>query len=164
MTGNVWGFSANNMYVVGWGNNASRTQMPLLYHYDGSEWTEAGLSLPDGRVKGSLAQVWGSSANNVYAIGSASDGLYSPSKSFPLLYHYDGTRWTESSPSLPDGWTEGYLMGIWGSSANDVYVVGRGVNAAGNSIPLIYHHNGTGWTEVSIPLPPVGYFSYLDAA
>jgi hypothetical protein len=134
----VWGSGVGDVYAVGEGYNQNGAG-PLLYHYDGTGWTEATPSLPTGWSGGSLIDVWGSSASNVYAVGWSNG---------PLVYHNDGTGWTEASSSLSSG---GYLNGVWGSSASDVYAVGTGVNA-----PLVYHRDGTGWTGTS-PSLPVGW-------
>jgi hypothetical protein len=38
------------------------------------------------------------------------------------------------------------VYAVWGSSARDVYAVGETVGA-----PLLYHNDGTGWTETAAP-------------
>jgi uncharacterized repeat protein (TIGR02543 family) len=151
----VWGSSASDVYIVGQGNDNS----PRVYHNDGSGWTGTSLPLPAGWTEGYLFRIWGSSANDVYAVGSGYD---SAENGHPLLYHNDGNGWTEATPALPDGWTYGSLRGIWGSSASDVYVAGYGASGKSNELPLLYHNDGNGWTEVELTVPDGWGSTYLQ--
>jgi hypothetical protein len=152
----VWGSGASDVYAVGTGNITLSTNLPLLYHNNGSGWSEASPPLPSGWSSAYLQDVWGSSASDVYAVGYASSG----STTIPLIYHNNGSGWDPSTFSLPSG-TSGYLYGVWGSSASDVYAVGYASNES-NTTPLLYHNNGSGWSEAS-PAPPGGWsFSYLQ--
>jgi len=76
-----------------------------------------------------LSSIWGSSEDNLYAVGKKG-----------TLLHYNGKEWQEISLDMVDG---NYLTGIWGSSANDVYVISK---------KKIYHFDGNEWKEVSIDL------------
>ncbi|RPJ28823.1 MAG: fibronectin type III domain-containing protein [Chloroflexi bacterium] len=144
----VWGSGASNVFAVGDGGHTNSTvTYPLLYRYNGSTWTSSSLPLPDGWGHGYLRAVWGSSASNVYAVGFGDMG----SASIPLLYHYNGSTWSFSTPSLPtEDWGSGYLNGVWGSGTNDIYAVGSGNN--GSSVAtLLYHYDGSSWTSSSLP-------------
>lgn len=56
-----------------------------------------------------LRDVWGSSENDVYAVGD-----------YGTVIHYDGTTWSPvTSGTTLD------LFGIWGSSKNNIFAVGR---------------------------------------
>src|SRR6266487_2464128 len=151
----VWGSSAADVYAVGFGYNGSAT-MPLLYHKTISGEGISNLSLP-GWSSGYLYSVWGSSAADVYVAGEGFKGA----AFLPLLFHWNGSGWTEASPSLPTGWNSGYLSGIWGSGASDVYAVGYGLTGGAN-VPLLYHWNGSGWTEASPSLPTGWNSDYLS--
>jgi len=156
----VWGFNASDMYVVGSGVDAASNVLPLIYHNSGTSWTESALPVLAGLHHSSLHSVWGSSANDIYAVGFGYDMNM---HQVPLLYHNDGAGWTESSPSLPTGgWNGRELISMWGSSANDVYAVGDGYNAGGNSMPLLYHYNGSSWTEAGLSLPAGLVNGYLS--
>jgi hypothetical protein len=74
------------------------------------------LNLPNGWSYGFLYGIWGSSADNVYAVGYG----YNGSALRPLLYHKTGNNWTDVNLSLPSGWNSGNLYSIWGSGPNDV--------------------------------------------
>ena len=123
-----------------------------------------------------LLNVWGPSANNLYAVGGApTDGL---------IMNYDGTTWTEVNVGIDvplinwiygfgpnnitavgnggtiihwDGtaWTEQTspttedLWGVWGAAANDLWAVGGRGRAEGQATLL--HFDGTEWTAQTIP-------------
>src|SRR5262249_33282380 len=70
-----------------------------------------------------LTSVWGSSANDVYAVGSDS-----------TIVHYDGTTWEEAARMVPDGSTSFTLQSVWLDRQGDVWI------ADGNRI-----RHGTGW-------------------
>jgi len=145
----VWGSSANDVYAAGYGANGN--YMPLLYHYDESGWSNASPSLPNGWTAGFLYSVWGSSANDVYAVGY---GSHPGSASSPLIYHNGGSGWTASSPSLPIGWNDGLLFGVWGSSTSNIYAVGCGFSPSSTTpLPLIYYYGGSGWSNITPSLP-----------
>ena len=72
----------------------------------------------------SLISIWGSSSNDIFAVGSG-------------ILHYDGSSWEE----MDSGTTE-YLMGVWGTSATNVYAVGDN--------GLILHYDGTEWTKTYV--------------
>ena len=65
--------------------------------------------------------VWGSSANDIFAVGVSG-----------TIRHYNGTAWA----SMASG-TSQYLAGVWGSAANNVFAVGDG--------GTILKYNGTAW-------------------
>ena len=70
------------------------------------KWTQENAHDPQYAT---LSGVWGSSANDVIAVGQ-----------YGTILHYDGTRW---SP-MPTSGTWQWLTSVWGSSANDVFAVG----------------------------------------
>ncbi|HLO29934.1 MAG TPA: Ig-like domain-containing protein [Anaerolineales bacterium] len=142
----VWGSGANDVYVVGFAEDNSGHATPLLYHNDGTSWSEASPSLPLGWRIGKLYAVWGSSASDVYLVG---EGYGMNGYDIPLLYHYTGSGWIQTALSLPMDWSGGHLTSVWGSSASDVYAVGWGQGIT----PLLYHNDGTGWSEASASVP-----------
>src|SRR6266487_3676425 len=133
----LWGSGASDVYAVGYGYNGSSVNLPLMYHRDSSNWTASNLSLPIGLNSGILYGVWGSNANDVYAVGSGNGD------NVPLLYHKDSSGWAVSSPLPPSGWSHSYLNAVWGSSAANVYAVGYGHNGSVN-MPMLYHSSKTG--------------------
>jgi len=150
----IWGSGANDVYAVGYGNDGT---IPLLYHKAGGAWIESSPShpfLPDGVGSGNFKGVWGSGASNVFIVGGGNNGT----ADVPLVYHNNCIAWSAISLGLPNGVTSGYLNGIWGSGASDLYAVGAGNEG---TVPLMYRSsNGTDWTEAS-PAPPSGWSSDL---
>ena len=55
-----------------------------------------------------IKAVWGSSSNDVFAVGMGG-----------TILHYDGTAWSPMSSG-----TSHTLVGVWGSSGSDVFAVG----------------------------------------
>ncbi|MCP4716030.1 MAG: hypothetical protein GY868_13015, partial [Deltaproteobacteria bacterium] len=80
--------------------------------------------------------VWGSSGDNVYAVGNLGN-----------IYRYNGRTWfhvyqvTGLSMTVKLHSTNNICQDIWGSSANDIFVVG----AEG----LILHYNGLFWQKMN---------------
>ncbi|MBL8912824.1 MAG: vanadium-dependent haloperoxidase [Archangium sp.] len=74
-----------------------------------------------GLARQTVFGVWGSSREDVYAVGSGTSGRRG------FLWHFDGTSWAELAlpPEVPlrDGETPG-LFKVWGSGPGDVWVVG----------------------------------------
>jgi hypothetical protein len=78
-----------------------------------------------------ITTVWGSSANDVWAVGSAG-----------LIYHkVNGGAWTQVTSPTNLG-----LYALWGAAANDIWAVG-------NSATVI-HYDGSQWSTVSVPWVP----------
>lgn len=150
----IWGTSPSDVWT---GGTAGAT---ALHHWDGTSWTAS----PD--VTHQVEGIWGSAANNVYAVGGSS------------ISQYDGTTWT-AHPSVSSNllavWGTGSdvyvggdnatllkssgggafaavsgtslagtdsVVGIWGSDANNVYIVGSKVE----------RWDGTSWTVVNTGL------------
>ena len=169
----VYGFGANDVWVVGAGGRILR--------YNGTTWTnqrydgDSVFAHPLNDWE-SLARniylrgVWGSSTNDVFAVGDSgtvlhwngsawsrmssgttaelhrvwgvsSSNVYATGVGGTLL-HYDGSSW--STVSVP---TTEPLERIWGSSASDVYV--GGANAT------LLHYNGSAWSTITTPINPV---------
>ncbi len=147
----IWGSSASDVYAVGYGSNPNLNggvSQPLIYHKEGNSWSGDTISLPGGVSQAVFSGVWGSSASDVYAVGS---GGSNNNYTVPLVYHKTSGPWSvENLPSFPSGVTSGYLYGIWGSSAGDIYAIGSGNN---NTVPLVYHKTGSNWSVTSPALP-----------
>jgi hypothetical protein len=123
-----------------------------------------------GDLPGALISVWGTSENDVWAVGGDPDG------SGPMVVHFDGTRWTRHhtgargdlwwvhgfGPSDPvymggkDGlilrWNgttfekmetpgNGTIFGMWGSAPDDLWAVG-GDGAVG---AFAWRYDGRAW-------------------
>jgi uncharacterized protein YijF (DUF1287 family)/uncharacterized membrane protein len=62
----------------------------------------------DGGTTTNLSAVWGSSANDVFAVGASG-----------TILHYDGSSW-----QAMDSGAKVWLRGVWGSESGDVFAVG----------------------------------------
>jgi hypothetical protein len=111
----IWGSGADDVYA---GLYAYSSQ-----HWDGAAWTDL-LDTPRAYLYG----LWGSAANDIWAVGFDSLGK-------EAIEHWDGVAWTEQA-----GVRIGVLNGIWGSSPTDAWAVG--------GLGLIKQWTGTGWDAV----------------
>jgi hypothetical protein len=108
----IWGSSKYDIYVVS----------DSIQHYDGKGW-----SAQSSGTNNSLIAVWGSGADNVYAVGEGGTILRSSG---------NGTWSAEVSGTMFD------LYSVHGSGADDVWAVGLGV---------VVHSNGDGkWTTIPL--------------
>jgi len=122
-----WAAAPNDVWAVGGNDTTTTSRMGRTLHTSGSTngknptWTEY-----DSQSFNELNAIWGSSSNDVWAVGNA--GVV--------------RRWTGASPKrwqIVDVPTEDDLTGVWGSGANDVWVVGEH--------GTILHFDGTTWSE-----------------
>ncbi|MFH0801224.1 MAG: IPT/TIG domain-containing protein [bacterium] len=133
----IWGGGSNDIFVVGGSADwTSQTNYGVILHYDGS--LHSGTYWPKVLTRNDcfFQGVWGSSSNDVYAVGAYYQFYGSQSvTSYSKIFHYDGTAWSEMS--LPN---VGFLSGVWGSGANNVFAVGNG--------GAILRYNGSTWNQV----------------
>ncbi len=166
----MWGTSPSNVTAVG--GSRGNGFASLVVHYDGSAWKKLepggketfwwlhGSSATDiwmvgekGRIThwdgttfkehtagttATLFGVWASSPNDAWAVGGTPEGGSGASND--VVVHWDGTAWSPSPLPKAFGRT---LYKVWGSSANNLYVVGE----AGT----IWHRTGTTWALESDP-------------
>jgi hypothetical protein len=127
--GNVWGRSADEVYIVG-----TRGNRPVVLKGDGSTWTEMTVMSGDEAEGVWLRSIWGTSPSNLYVVGGTP-----PDGTRGIILHYNGSGWsrvpTPESSEITD---------IWGSSADDIWAVGK----AG----LILHYDGSNWTKINAPV------------
>lgn len=101
----VWGFSANDVWVTNTGSNA--------YHWNGSTWTAKSVGSSD-----IYTCIWGFASNDVWMAGDLG-----------LIIHWNGTVW--GTPVTPTGWPGSEpIFGIWGASPSDIWVVGQSGDVA----------------------------------
>ena len=96
------------------------------------EWVELTNTTNDD-----LRDVWGTSANNIYAVGGHDT----------TILYYDGAHWTDLEDHLPVT-AIADTHGIWGSSSTNIFAVG-GWSYYGVPRGSILHHNGTVWQSLS---------------
>jgi hypothetical protein len=103
----VYGASKNDVWMVG--------ENGRITHWDGSSFVEHSSG-----TTATLYGVWASGANDAWAVGGTANG----GKNAPndIVLHWDGAAWTPSP--MPQLFGRAYFK-VWGSSADDVYVVGE---------------------------------------
>ena len=121
----------------------------LIQHFDGNTWNIVQSPNPRNDTISELHSVAAVSANDVWAVGSSSDGKL-PSRT--LIQHWDGAQWTiVSSPNPDNQFNE--LRGVAAISANNVWAVGyRGGTKSETPIEtFILHWDGARWSQVATP-------------
>jgi hypothetical protein len=116
-------------------------------HWNGKTW--AIVPSPSPAANSQLAGVSAVSAKNVWAVGTAGQGISSSLAT--LIEHWNGKKWIRvksPSPTSIDA-----LASVDAVSANDVWAVGIAFNGSGVNT-LIEHWNGTKWTHVASPNTP----------
>lgn len=121
----VWGASETDVWVVG--ARATLAGGPTVLHYDGATWTR-----PDPAQSAlDLWIVFGVPGGDVFFGGS--DGT--------ILRYRAGAFEKMTTPRT------GTIFGMWGTSATDLWAVGDGGAAGG----IVWHYDGTAWTEPALP-------------
>jgi hypothetical protein len=114
----VWVRASNDVFAVGFAGT--------ILHFDGATWT----AMSSG-VTADLMDVWGTSATNVYAVGTG------------VVLHYDGAAWSEVA--IPAGATvptQTAFAKIHGTGPDDIYIVG---------LRTLLHFDGTAWGPIARP-------------
>lgn len=168
----VWGTGPSDVYAVGGplGNTGRET---LALHFDGAAWRELGpggdetfwwvsgsgkddvwmvgekgrIARWDGstfteHTSGTTATLWGVyafSKTEAWAVGGTPEG--DASEPDDVVLRWDGASWTpEALPGEPLGRA---LYKVWGTSSDDLYVVGE--------YGVIWHRKAGTWTLESDP-------------
>jgi hypothetical protein len=142
----VWGSSSTNVFVGGLRDDTPH--WGLLRHYDGGQWPVLGGH--NFGTYGTIFDISGTSATDVYFVGSESSYDEAPEEEYVrhAIRHYDGVSWTTSFESVHYYWTEGRtvqdeLRGVWANAPNDVFAVG--LNGR------ILHYDGQTWSPMTSP-------------
>jgi hypothetical protein len=156
----VHAISSDDVWAVGFGDDPGGfTGHAIALQWSGSKWRLADLA-PRGSSGSDLAAVNGTSADDVWAVGS-SDGA-------TLIEHFDGRSWSIVSSPNGDGATS-TLSAVAAIAADDVWAVGSTESDA--STPggsgedtLIMHWDGASWSVVPSPNGLSSSNSLLDVA
>ena len=120
----VWVNSPTDAFAVGT-EYFKDTPYLTIWHYNGSIWSTLYSDIHVG-----LNGVWGSSGDNVFAVGG-----YLDDQSKGIIMHYDGNSFTYIFPNTES------LYAIWGCSSNDVFAVGEN--------GTILHYDGSIWSTMN---------------
>lgn len=138
----VWGASATSVFVVGDGGVAR--------HFDGATWQTADVATD------ALEGVWGASATDVWIAGqrhfttTLPSGTELDSCEAQIFRWNGGTRAFSREVAFTQQHGECAFLGVGGSSAADVWAVGREF-PAGSAAPFAFavHHDGRTWTRAT---------------
>ncbi len=122
----VHGTGPSDVWMVG--------EMGRVAHWDGRRFVEHARL-----TKATLFGVWAASATDVWAVGGTPEGGTGADND--VVLHFDGKTWAKSP--LPGTQKGRALFKVWGSSAEDVYVVGEHGS--------IWHRKGGAWALESDP-------------
>lgn len=104
--------------------------------------TQGEWEILNGPVSGQiLSDVWGTAADNVFALGSS------------LILHFDGTTWSQMTVNPTSFGTPPLFNAIWGNSETDVFAVGSYDAWPNGYKGCVYHYDGVAWSEITIGLP-----------
>lgn len=142
----IWAAAANDIWAVGAQDGTAADAPPVLIHWDGTKWKSYAIAPNMGNVPAtSLNSVWGSAANDVYAVGSSD-----LDKTLNVVLHYTGgATWTQVD--IKDGMGNDLLPDLRdfnvvnGTAAGDVWVMGAAGGFGGP--PTIIHWDGTAWKD-----------------
>src|SRR6266702_8172794 len=137
----VTAISTNDVWAVGWFNNAQDIPRTLIEHWNGSSWSV--VTSPNGGTRDNVLNgVTVVSATDVWAVG---DFLDSTSTSHTLIEHWNGKKWSVVASQNPVTGSN-TLDAVQAVSASDVWAVGQT-----STQTLIEQWNGTQWSVVASP-------------
>lgn len=119
----IWGTGPDDVFVVGYVRDGSSDG--LVWHYDGSSWSET-------RIGSRLYAVSGTGSDNVFAAGT-----------YGQLYRYNGSSWlTQSSLGTND------IYAIWCASVSDMWAAGYKYDyGISRYVGALWRFNGISWVE-----------------
>jgi hypothetical protein len=131
----LWGSADDDIWMVV--SDLGGPDSARLMHFDGTKWSTV-LWDPSEVQVGSIAAIWGTGRNDVFAAGSGG------------VIHFNGSSWVQQVASV--NWSA-----LGGTSASDVWAVGADPLAqeAGLETGLVGHYDGTRWTNQIIPNLPI---------
>jgi hypothetical protein len=102
-------------------------QLGSVVVYDGTNWTEH-----EYVMQNPVSKLWGTARNDLYALEYTN-----------AISHFDGSTWS-AVQSWPD---DGYVMDMWGSRNDDIFVVGEVYGEPGH----VLHFDGSDWSPMTVP-------------
>jgi hypothetical protein len=133
--------SANDAWAVGY-RGGTKTETPietLILHWDGTRWSQVASPNVTGGAN-QLFAITAISADEIWAVGTAAGA--------PLTLHWNGSTWSVVPVRLGSGLSTEKLVGVSGTTGNDVWAVGDGKGIFTNqTFATIRHWDGARWTE-----------------
>ena len=120
----LWASSGGTAYAVG-------TNAKIMYT-TGTMWY--GMTPPAGIPAATLYAVWGTSDDDIWAVGSDAGSA--------VVIHFDGGSWSIQAEDFAPA-----LQRLWGSSSTDIYATA--------SDYTLWHYDGATWSQIDDPA--IGY-------
>ena len=123
----VYAIAANDAWAVGYTVGANDPYRTLTLHWNGATWQSVpSPNLPITRpdIYNALNSVSAVSANDVWAVGGAPNGVGGASRA--VLMHWNGATWS-LTPEPPETglWSSTGRTGVTAVAANDAWAVGQ---------------------------------------
>ena len=142
--------SASDVWAAGEYATGQGPQIPLILHWDGSQWSQ--VPAPDPAPPGSNSDsyvhaVSASSPDDAWAVGQVGAQT-------TVILHWDGHTWTQvPSPNPADPSSGGNVLdGVAAVSAHNAWAVGSYQDNDSNIAHyLALHWDGHTWTQLPIP-------------
>ncbi|HYK54372.1 MAG TPA: hypothetical protein VEV38_12685 [Candidatus Eremiobacteraceae bacterium] len=148
----VGGISSTQVWAVGNGGEPCGNGQGVLEHWNGVKWENESpfVCASAGSDLGSLAVI---SKTELWAVGSDSEiGARGSEITHELVLRRQSNVWTTFQ--MPDDPYTGGLSSIRAASADDIWAVGVSIpTTQGHSASLIYHWDGTTWTDFQFQNP-----------
>jgi hypothetical protein len=136
----VAAFGADSAFAVG-NITTGGLQQPMVTHWNGSTWTRTIFSVPAGDRAGGMVAVRGSSADDVWAVGS-----YLLHGVNTLIEHWNGSTWTRVTiPTAAKPSAE--ALGVISFGPADAWIDGFGAT----NVNRFWHYDGTWSLEAAPP-------------
>lgn len=151
----ITAIAPDNIYAAGYQPGPKGVVLPLVEHFDGTQWTIV-QGLPTGSATGNvLSSITSTGPNDVWAIG---DSVDEPTVSIQTMtLHFDGAQWSlVPSPNvLPKEFlNDNVLLAVSAVSSSDVTAVGAfGAPGFFSASTMVLHWDGSQWSIVDSPSP-----------
>lgn len=144
----VWADAADNAWAVGsYDDGDPDTSQVLILRWDGVSWTQE--PAPEGRTP-RLEAITSDIAGHLWAAGVEDVG----GRLVGMVLRRIGGVWQRVPFPRHDG-HQVLLLGISGSSANDIWTVGNDFNLESRiARPVAFHWGGSSWDRMKTPSVP----------
>lgn len=151
----VKALASNDVWAVGYSSISRSGQLvlvPLTEHWNGTKWSNIATpnlaGLGGGNGSASLYNIDGSSASDLWVVGSVNNGM--------LTEHWDGKSWTlVASPSVPAN-SSNWLSSVASTGPGNAWAVGRIGSSTTGFQPYIEHWDGNQWVTQQDPTQGAG--------
>ncbi len=132
----VTAIATNDVWAVGWFDNAQNIPRTLTLHWNGTNWSVV-TSANSGTGSNFLFGVTAVSSSDVWAVGEFNN-------TSTLTEHWNGRKWSVVTSANPTG--SNTLNAVQAFSATDIWAVGQA-----STQTLIEQWNGMQWSVVPSP-------------